>query len=254
MRFFIGRGKIANAVIAFAMVLLIGPLQAKAELINIQFQSSGFAFSGPAADPLLGGTWNQLTTGGNGTSGLLANSTGGTTAASVTWTGGGIWNRPNGFGSPAAGSSALMTSYLYNVGTGSQTITFDNLQHDTTYKLYIYTQPDNSYDAGGRQLTVSVNGGATQTATPSSTTASTYIPGQNYLAVTGTTNSIGQLQITYNGGGIGPKNEADINGIQLYSAPAPEPSTYVLMGIGGLLVASFRLKRDTLLSSEGREG
>ena len=239
---------------AFAMVLLIGPLQAKAELINIQFRNptTGYEFSGSAADPALGGKWNQLTT-PNGTSSLV-NSSSGTTGASVTWTGQGVWARPNGFGSPASGSSALMTSYLYNVGTGSQTITFDNLQHDTTYKLYIYTQPDNSYDAGGRQLTVSVNGGATQTATPSSTTASTYIQGQNYLAVTGTTNSIGQLQITYNGGGIGLKNEADINGIQLYSAPAPEPSTYVLMGIGGLLVASFRLKRDTLLSSEGREG
>ena len=247
MKFFIGRGKIANAVIAFAMVLLIGPLQAKAELINIQFQAGVTPFSGAAADPALGGTWNQLTN-SHGASSSLVNSSGVTTNTSISWTGDGMYRASNGFDTQPAG--ALMNSYLYS--HGDQTITFSNLQGNTNYNLYIYTQ--GATDGTGRILTVGgtqINGG-TQATSPMNPLASTFISGQNYLTITGKTDASGTLSFTYNATGTSGGNEkgfseADINGLQLMQASGsvPEPSTCVLMGIGGLLVA-LRLKSRSL--------
>ena len=97
MTFFSGRRKIAEAVIAFALVLLIGPVQAGgAELINIQFQTGVPDFSGTAANPLLGGMWNQLTA-ASGTSSSLVNSAGVQTNTSISWTGDGLFSSGNGF-------------------------------------------------------------------------------------------------------------------------------------------------------------
>ena len=105
----------------------------------------------------------------------------------------------------------------------------------------MYTQADT--DALGRALTVTVNG-LTQTTTPTDYTASTFIKGQNYLEFNATTDNSGALLISYmSAPGTAHKEEADINGIQLASAPTPEPSTLVLMGIGGLLVA-FRFRKS----------
>lgn len=245
MTFFSGRRKIAEAVIAFALVLLIGPVQAGgAELINIQFQTGVPDFSGTAANPLLGGMWNQLTA-ASGTSSSLVNSAGVQTNTSISWTGDGLFSSGNGFSKQP--ESALMTSYLYSHGL--QTITFSKLQENSTYNIYIYTQ--GAGDGKGRILTVGgtqINGG-TETSKPMDPWATTFISGQNYLTLTGATNSNGVLSITYSaigtsGGRETGFSEADINGIQLMQASGsvPEPSTYVLMGIGGLLCA-FKLKR-----------
>ena len=181
MTFFSGRRKIAEAVIAFALVLLIGPVQAGgAELINIQFQTGVPDFSGTAANPLLGGMWNQLTA-ASGTSSSLVNSAGVQTNTSISWTGDGLFSSGNGFSKQP--ESALMTSYLYSHGL--QTITFSKLQENSTYNIYIYTQ--GAGDGKGRILTVGgtqINGG-TETSKPMDPWATTFISGQNYLTVIG---------------------------------------------------------------------
>ncbi len=249
MTFGIGRRTIADAVIAFALVLLIGPLQAvAAEIINIQFQSPGpWNPSGPAytGAGLIGGAddkWNHLTN-GSGSDFLLSNSAGLQTGTSVSWTGTDLFSSGNGFSSQS--ESALMHSYLY--ASGSNTITFSNLP-GKSYNLFIYTQ--GAYDGVGRQLVVTVNG-QSQTSAKMDPSASTFISGQNYLEFSGNidTNTPGVLLITYSaigtsGGGVWPNPEADINGIQL-SSHAPEPSTYVLMGIGGIVIA-LRFKKRYL--------
>ena len=249
MSFGVNRRKISDTVIALAMALLIGPFQAgAAELINIQFEDSGSSFSGAAVDPSLGGTWNQLTN-GSGTSSSLVNSSGVHTSTSISWTGGGVFSSGNGFSGTSV--SNLMTSYLY--ASDSNSITFSNLKQNTTYSLYIYSQ--GASDGAGRKLSVGgsqINGGSqtTQAADPS---ASTFIAGQNYLTITGNTDASGTLSFDYGANGtsggaiLNGASEADINGIQLMEASGavPEPSTYVLMGIGGLMVA-FKLRSRSL--------
>ena len=210
-------------------------------LFNIQFQPSlsSPAYSGAAKIGSAGDSWNHLTN-GNATDVLLSNSSGATTTTSVSLTGNGLFSSVNGFSTTP--ESALMSSYLF--AKGSNTITFSNLPSHS-YDLYIYTQ--GAGDGGGRQLVVTVNG-QSQTAVKMDPSASTFITGQNYLHFSGQIdpNNQGVLSITYSaigtsGGGVLGASEADINGIQL-SSHAPEPSTYVLMAIGGLLVA-LQLKK-----------
>ena len=81
MTFGTGIRKIAVAVLALVLVLLIGPAQAHAvELINIQFQSTGQwnpnapAYSGAAVIGSAGDQWNHITD-GSGTNFSLSNST-----------------------------------------------------------------------------------------------------------------------------------------------------------------------------------
>ena len=249
MSFAANRRKIATRVIAVAMTLLIGPVQSFAsELINIQFQTpKQEAFKGDAAIPELGGTWNQLID-GSGNS-RLVNSSGEKTNTSISWTGKDVLSGENGFSKTS--ESALMTSYLY--GTGSNTITFFNLQENSTYNLYIYTQGGSNSKGSALSIEGKQINGETLTTKPADPSVDKFIAGQNYLAVTGQTDAKGTLSFNYSGTGengvlLNGMSEADINGIQLMmetSGSVPEPSTYVLMGIGGLLVA-FKLRSRSL--------
>jgi hypothetical protein len=196
-------------------------------LIDIQFnsdtQQTGAAVIGQSGD-----YWNQLTT-DSGTSSLL-DSQGASSGVSFTWASSGIYSPSSSFG---GGDASLMGGYVINyIFDGSQTMSFANLSADASYTLYIYTQGD-SY-SNGRETSVTVSG-TTYTTTPTDATATTFIAGQNYLEITGTTDGSGNLQFTYqapvdeaNG------NQADINGIQLSITSVPEPSTLALAALGGL--------------------
>ena len=260
MTFGISRRVIADAVVAFALCLLIGPVQAAAvELINIQFQSSSQsvpAYNGGAVIGGAGDTWNGITSPG-GTNIALKNSTGSlsSTGATMSWDGSGLFaGYHNGYTNAFGGGSydPLMNSYIYLLGGSiavpqvARTISFNNLAGNTTYDLYVYTE--GAGDAVGRNLSIKINGNTITTDHASLSNRGTFVEGENYLKVTGTTDSNGYLSFTYSGVGTGntggKPGEADINGIQLRqpSESVPEPSTYVLTGIGGLLIA-LRLKR-----------
>jgi hypothetical protein len=132
-----------------------------------------------------------------------------------------------------------MNSYLFSSPGVSNTITFNNLTPLTTYDLYVYSEGDKY--SNGRTLSITLNG-VTQTTASTDYTASTFIGGQNYLKIGATTDVAGVLAIDYQGS----SGEPNINGMQLLS-PVPEPSTFVLMGIGGLIVL-FLLKKSTVVS------
>ncbi len=269
MSFSIDRGKIAAAVIAISMVLLPGPVRAvAAELINIQFQSSSQgvpAYTGGAVIGGAGDQWNQLTS-ANATI-ALSNSTGSgsSTGATLSWSGSGLFAGYNNSYTNSFGGGtydALMNSYLYLLGGTTevpqvaQTISFNHLAGNTTYDLYIYTE--GAGDAVGRNLSININGNTITTNHASLSNVGTFVQGENYLKVTGTTDSNGYLSLTYSGVGTGntggKPGEADINGIQLMqpSGSVPEPSTVVLLGIGGMIVA-FRFKSRSLSLIGGTE-
>ncbi len=265
MTFGTGIRKIAVAVLALVLVLLIGPAQAHAvELINIQFQSTGQwnpnapAYSGAAVIGSAGDQWNHITD-GSGTNFSLSNSTGSvsSTGATMSWASTGLFGGYNatpphtgGDDSNAFGGGtydALMNSYLYlTADQAPKTISFKSLAASTSYDLYVYTEGDNM--SAGRNLSININNNTIRTDHASLSNIGTFVQGENYIKFTGVTDGSGDLSFTYQGIGSetvnGKAGEANINGIQLRqpSGSVPEPSTYVLMGIGGLLVV-LRLKR-----------
>ncbi len=259
------RKKIVFAWVAFAMLLLIGSAQATAaELINIQFQSTGPynpeapAYTGAAVIGGAGDAWNHITA-ASGTDVSLRNSKGGTagTGATMSWGGSGLFSGYNNSYSNSFGGGtydALMNSYLYLSGGTeavpqvAQTISFNQLAANTSYDLYVYTE--GAHDAAGRNLSITINGNTITTTHASGTTnTGTFVEGENYIKFTGVASNSGALSFTYKGVGLGntggKPGEANINGIQLRqpSQTVPEPSTFVLMGIGGMLIA-FRLKKS----------
>jgi hypothetical protein len=130
-----------------------------------------------------------------------------------------------------------MNSYLYNNGPG--TINIAGLDPNATFGLFVYTQGDVA--ASGRTLAVNVNSEGTYSTSPTDSTASTFILGQNYLDLAVTSDASGNLAITFNGAG----DEADINGFQLIEtgSATPEPGTFALAGIALAVVARAGRRR-----------
>ena len=245
------------AIMAIVMITLINPLQAKADLFNIQFVSEDLVFGGtiPVAYTGIGVTgitgssssdyWNQAV-GTTGTiSPLLLASTGLSSPllpnAQVAFNGQTSTGFYDGSGFSGGTYNNLMTGYL---STGSQSsMTFTGLKASSQYDLYVYSQGNNNKD----QLNINIVNGVSASTSESHADASTFIQGQNYLKIQVTTDNQGGFVMNYSP--VTPNtivplthNVGIINGIQLSSA-VPEPSTVTLIGLGGLLVA-FRLRKS----------
>jgi hypothetical protein len=126
-----------------------------------------------------------------------------------------------------------MGGYLYARDPITYHIAFSGLAPNASYNLYIYTQGDTN--GSGRELDVSVNGGADVITSAGIASLDHFVEGTNYLHLTGTANPSGVVDIAYSAvstlnGGTG---EADINGMQLVST-VPEPSSLALFGVGAL--------------------
>ncbi len=179
--------------------------QASTTLYDVQFnlysqdQQTGAAIIGQAGD-----YWNRLAAASG--SSVLANTAGNMNGASFAWAGTGLLVSGNANPSFGNGDSNLMDCYIYS--TVSQNMTFSNLTANAPFTLYIYTQGDSA--TTGRKLSVTFNG-SIYTASAAVAGTTSFVSGQNYLTISGTTTASGTLPFSYSYAA----GEADINGIQL---------------------------------------
>ena len=190
-------------------IALVGvqSVQASTTLYDVQFnlysqnQQTGAAIIGQVGD-----YWNRLAA-ASGTS-ALTNTAGDMNGASFTWAGTGLLVSGNANPSFGNGDSNLMDCYIFYSSSGSQNMTFSNLTANAPFTLYIYTQGDSA--TTGRKLSVTFNG-STYTASAAVAGTTSFVSGQNYLTISGTTTATGTLPFSY----TYAAGEADFNGIQL---------------------------------------
>ena len=224
-------------VLGIVMLSLPASALAAADLFNLQFNAPGQGNqqTGAAVVGTSGDYWNNLQSLGSGLQTLWDASS---SLNSVTFS----WNSDGAYDTWASGFtntpySNLMSGYLYAYSTNSYDLTFSGLQANSAFSAYIYSQGD---DHPNRQLSVtdlvSSNNYTTLICNP---TLSTFVAGQNYLLINGTTDANGQVKFRYN---KASSSEANINGIQLQALAVPEPSTYALLCISLGVVGYARKK------------
>lgn len=242
---------IKKALMAVAIIGL-SSTTARADWYNVQFSYSpqdnpAVQYSGAGVDPASGNWWNLVTSTNSTTS--LYNSLDAAPLVPVSIALASnvrVSSANNGFTGQT--QAPLFGGYAYTLG--SSNFSFQGLNDKTAYTLYVYTQSEQS----GETLALTPitgsgtisNGGVSL---QSDATKSAFSTNQNYLTITNAHSSGGVLSFNFSPGVIGSDNQGNINGIQLYSAPAPEPSTIALMGMGGLLFVAFRLKSRGILSA-----
>ncbi len=145
----------------------------------------------------------------------------------------------------ADGAQNLYRGYAYADPQDQQfTSTFTGLDKNQEYKVWIYTQSENTVSnnhGNGQTLTVNANGTVFGT-TPSVGTTTGWVQGQNWISVLAYSDASGNLNINSQNA-LGSR--AVINGIQV--AAVPEPATLALLSVGGLLSAAKarRLRKKT---------
>ena len=215
----------AGPVLALTL-LLAGVPAAASTLYNVQFApSTANRQTGAAVIGASGDYWNMLTAAGTS---LLTNSAGVPSGVSLVWTGSGPFGssivNPN-FGN---GDTNLMDGYMYSLSSGS--LSFSSLATNAAFTLYVYSQGDSA--ATGRRISVTGNGTTVTSAAGVAGTTS-FVNGQNYLILSGTTTAGGTLLLTY----TNVSGEADINGLQLLIATVVPPTNAIswsgIFGGGG---------------------
>ncbi len=190
-------------------------------------------YTGPGVIGQAGDQWNAVKWSNVGSSVSLVDVNGSSTGASVVSHFDGIsYNYSTGFDGTVYEN--LMKGYAVGYSESSYTIDFSGLNRSTTYDIYLLSQGD--YVSSGRRLSASVNG-MTYTTVPTVASASSFIPNQNYLQFSGTSDASGNLTISY----WAAADEANINGIQL---AVPEPASVVLLGVGGIAVAMAARRKE----------
>ncbi len=254
--------KVINiALIAFA-IMGLSSKTARADLYNVQFSNT--VFDTPATHYQGQGVqignakdyWN-LFTGDNALSQSLYNAghTLGSSAISFTSdsnavvsTGANAFTGSNGIA--GGGYNALTSGYISTLD--SSTFSFEGLDKTgkTQYTLYLYTRGETSVSGESLAITQTVGSGVSGTVSTASSVANTtnFVQGQNWEKFTVTPDATGKVSFTYAPGFKNGESQGLINGLQLTSN-APEPSTLVLMGIGGVMLVAFKLKSDGIISA-----
>jgi hypothetical protein len=216
-----------------------------ATTINVDFNTSdGSAgtFSGVAAAPDPGTTWNGVVVGAEGgnplvgtfTSGALVTSTGAASTVTVSL---GNYRNYDANENPASANSGLMTDFVYQqtLGPGGPNSTFaiNNLNPAFTYDLYFYAQ-----NAGySNTATIFTIGAASLTAT-NTAALGTFVQGTNYVKFTGIAPSgAGTISGTFNDAAAA--NNAAFNGLQIVQVPEP----VVVSMLAAVSLLAFRRRR-----------
>ena len=223
-------------------------------LIDVQFGgndygSAAVAQTGVGLIGSSGDVWNDYTSDSALESGVnVLNTTGTFTGVTLTTTGTGIYQYADGVNPGSSTGANQLSSNGSSVGNlasgelGSGTgltLSLTGLTADTTFDVYLLSSPDR----WERSSSWSVNGGTAQTVGPLNSYTGSYtnngsnwapyepVQGINYLVLSGTTDSLGDLTIS----GTSVAGDVDINGFQLQATSVPEPSSCALM-LGGLAV------------------
>ena len=220
---------------------------ANAQLIDIQFNGypatqhySGAVQVGAVQVGATNDYWN-IQTGLNATNFTLKDTNKNDSGIKFTYTSTGVGNDDpanNTFVTPILKSEAnLANDYISTKPGVGSFFKFSGLTQGATYTLYVYSQGSlgstNGLKINGSQVT---SGNANHNVFDSTNSyVTTFI-------------ASGSEQIfTYDALGTGSRSRGIINGLQL-SAPAPEPSSAALVGIGVLFLVAFKLKKSGALS------
>jgi hypothetical protein len=217
-----------------------------ATTINVDIKSSDGTvgiYSGVAAAPDSGTTWNAFRPGpeagaplvGSATSGALVTSTGAASSVTVTL---GNFRVYEANENVAGLANPLMTDFVYQqtLGPGGPNSTFsiNNLDPLSSYDIYFYGQ-NGGY---ANTATVFAIGATSLTATNATNAVTTFTAGVNYVKFTGIApNGTGVISGTFNDAAAA--NNAAFTGLQIVQVP--EASTVTLAGLAsGLLLVRRR--------------
>ena len=235
-----------------------------ADTVNIQFEgvaavSSADSFSGQqgvyTGDNVASPTWNVLA-GGQGTQSNLMDSSGNVTTDAISYVGNATSGPDYNFQTNPA--NELLSGFLQD--STPEAVTLTGLASNGSYQLYLYGQPGQFaswYDGHHRGAAFSittgtggpVSGSAAYTLQYNSGTKNIFSENTNYVIFNATASSNGTLAITWTNTPaevtpIGSNGQdGTFNGLQLVSAPVPEPLTLGLLSVGGLGLLLFKRRR-----------
>lgn len=217
-------------------------IETSAALINVNFGSTGTAYSGAAVVGNSGDQWNWLKS-STGNNVPLTTSSGEATTVSIDYSSAGKWSDITSSAMPFKGTpyQSLMCCFLYDSGWNATkvplTFTLKGLAAGD-YDLYLYTGVTNYRKAIYTATTNSGNDPVTIGIGPNTNLANTFINGITYGVLRATVGDDGMLVVTSKlvaGNG----DEIDLSGLQLQSVPEPA-SIMVFSCLLGLLTRTWR--------------
>jgi hypothetical protein len=149
------------------------------------------------------------------------------------------WGNTSAFTTAASPYSNLMQDEIYS--TPVATLTLSGLAANQNYELVVYSAGDQNLGADTVKTGTFTVNGVTQTTSWNGTT-STLTDGVTYDIFSALSDGSGNLVIDYGGtpAASGVNTETDFNGFQLEAVP--EPSTWAILAVAGVLLAGFRRK------------
>ena len=243
---------IATAVLATAMHASAATIS----IISVNFQGGQAPADGPDVTTTAGyvpaDNWNNFT-GKSGSASNLVDSTGSTTSADLSWQTFNTWDLANGAGN--GGDRDMMSGYLDNFGASgaSDFITISGLQPNKGYDVYVYFNRGtatysgmNATDGISNNTYYGFDNGFSYADNGYNLTSDDNIgdgwTGANVFLFEDYTGSTLDLDNPANPGVPAGEWKTYVQGIQIVMT-VPEPSSTVMLGLGGLALM-LRRKRS----------